>query len=300
MNKSTWIWILVLIAFIAGGLYYRHVAQDVDSRGATRLMRALEDNDTDKMRELLEQTPDVHARDKAGHTALFYAARYAQDPLVLHKLVAAGADTLATDKHGYTPLMTAAQYNHSPRVILALTRYGRFLEPQTANKNKALAVAARHNTAEIIKILLVSGADPVMPTGQNVGNLLAENTLLTEQEKTDLRQVMLLLEILEARDKFRKENYPKTSEKNKPKMKGTDFKPIPPTPVEKEMQPMQEVTPIFPNKEQQTSSQPAAEVTSPVEPLLGTPADKPLVNLSEPAAANPTESSPEPTEPKTN
>ncbi len=214
MKKSTWIWIGILVVFISGGLLYRHFAQEVDSRGATRLMRALEENDIDKMRKLLENSPDVHARDKSGQTALFYAAHYAQDPIVLHKLIAAGADTLATDKHGYTPLMVAAQYNPSPRIVLTLARYGRFLAPQTNNKNKALAIAAQHNNAAVIKTLLTTGADPVTESGTNAAELLAVNPHLSEQEKTDWRHIMLVLEILEAREKFQRENYPKHSGKS--------------------------------------------------------------------------------------
>ena len=213
MKKSTWIWIAVLILFISGGLLYRRAMQEVDSRGATRLMRALEEKDTNKMRKFLEDSPDVHARDKSGQTALFYAARYAEDPLVLHKLVAAGADTLATDKHGYTPLMTAAEYNPSPRIIMTLARYGRFLEPQTENKNQALAVAARYNNSAVIKTLLTAGANPVGTSGQRATDLLAENPQLSDQEKTDWRHIMLVLEILDAREKFQRENYPRTAEK---------------------------------------------------------------------------------------
>ena len=213
MKKSTWIWIAIIIVFIGGGLLYRHMAQDVDSRGATRLMRALEENDTEKTRQLLANGTDIHARDKSGQTALFYAAHYANDPLSLHRLVVAGADTFAKDKYGYTPLMTAAKYNSSPRMIIALTRYGRFLKEQNENKDKALAVAAQYNNATIIKTLLITGANPSQPDGSNAADLLINNEKLSEQEKTDLRYVMLVLEILEARDKFHKENYSKPMEK---------------------------------------------------------------------------------------
>ena len=205
----------IILLLIGGGLLYRHVAQDVDSRGATRLMRALEENDITKTRQLLENGSDINARDKSGQTALFYAARHTDDPLLLHKLVAAGADTLAKDKQGYTPLMTAAKYNSSPRIIIALARYGRFLEGQNENKNQALAVAARYNNSTIIKTLLITGANPKEADKQapNTADLLAGNEQLSELEKADLHHVMLVLEILEERAKFRRENYPQTVEK---------------------------------------------------------------------------------------
>ena len=86
MHKHTWIILLLAAAVIAGGLVYRRFAQDVDSRGATRLMRALEENDEKKTGELLSEET-VHVRDKYGQTPLFYAARHAQHPQVLHKLL---------------------------------------------------------------------------------------------------------------------------------------------------------------------------------------------------------------------
>lgn len=246
MKKSTWVWIGIIVVFILGGLLYRHFAQEVDSRGATRLMRALEENNVTKTRQLLEKGTDIHARDKSGQTALFYAARYTDDPLMLHKLVAAGADTFAKDKHGYTPLMAAAEQNTSPRVVMALARYGRFLKGQDENKDQALAVAAQYNNAVIIKTLLTAGANPsrAEKNGEKAINLLAQNPQLSEQEKTDFRHIMLVLEILEARDKFRQENYPAPTEK-RPE---STPKHMPPA----AKQPISEEEPVTPAKEEVT------------------------------------------------
>lgn len=203
MTKRTWIGILIAIVVMAGGLLYRHCAQEVDSRGATRLMRALEENDTEKTGQLLSEET-VHVRDKAGQTPLFYAARHAQHPQVLHKLILAGADPLATDKNGQTPLIAAAQYNPHPVIITVLARQlGQGAAPQQ-NKDRALVVAAQHNTFTIIKALLAVRARPAYrePNGKGAADYLPENPLLSDTEKTDLRQVMLLLEILEEREKF--------------------------------------------------------------------------------------------------
>lgn len=182
---------------------YRHFAQEVDSRGATRLMRAIEENDTNKAIKLLG-TGDINARDKSGQTALFYAARYATEPKVIYKLIVAGADPLATDKSGDTPLVTAAKYNPSTEVIMTLAKQSHRASQQQTNKDKALAKAAQHNTAEVIKTLLIVRASPkaLEPNGKGAAAFLEENEKLTEQEKTDFRQVMLVLEILEAREQF--------------------------------------------------------------------------------------------------
>ncbi len=203
MNKRTWVFIAVMIGMISGGLLYRHFAQEVDSRGATRLMRAIEENDTEKAVKLLN-TGDVNVRDKSGQTALFYAARHATEPKVIYKLIVAGADPLATDKSGDTPLVVAAKYNPSTEVVIALAKQSHRATQQQANKDKALVNAARHNTAQIIKTLLVVQASPkaLEPNGKGAAAFLDENEKLTEQEKADFRQVMLVLEILEAREQF--------------------------------------------------------------------------------------------------
>ena len=203
MNKSTWVFVAILSVAIAGGLAYRHFAQELDSRGATRLMRALEENDTEKTEDLLA-TADIHARDKSGQTALFYAARHAQQPQIIHKLILAGADPLTTDKHGQTPLMVAAASNPNPLIIKVLARQRANSTAQQHNKDKALWVAAHSNTLPVIKMLLIANANPAVQDeqGRQAANYLAENTKLSEAEKTDLRQVMMTLEILDARERF--------------------------------------------------------------------------------------------------
>lgn len=200
MNTRTWIFVMAMVGLIGGGLLYRHFAQDVDSRGATRLMRAIEENDTEKAEKLLDGQ-EVNVRDKSGQTALFYAARNVTDPKVIYKLIVAGADPLATDKSGNTPLTTAAKYNTSPAVVMALAKQS---AQQQENIDKALVQATKHNTADVIKALLAVQANPVgaQANKRNANVFLAENERLTEQEKQDYRQVMLVLEILDQREKY--------------------------------------------------------------------------------------------------
>lgn len=203
MSKSTWVFIAILSVIIAGGLAYRHFAQELDSRGATRLMRALEENDTEKTEDLL-QTADIHARDKSGQTALFYAARHAQQPQIIHKLILAGADPLTTDKHGQTPLIVAAAANPNPTIVKVLARQGGLSTVQQHNKDRALFAAAHSNTLPVIKMLLITHANPSVQdeNGHQAADYLTENPKLNDAEKTDLRQVMMFLEILESREHF--------------------------------------------------------------------------------------------------
>lgn len=205
MDKRTWVFIAIMIGFISGGLLYRHFAQDVDSRGATRLMRAIEENDTGKALKLLS-TEDINVRDKSGQTALFYAAKHVTEPKVIYKLIVAGADPMALDKAGNTPLVTAAKYNPSAEIVMALAKHSQRALQQQENKDKALIKAAKYNTAEVIKTLLIAQASPAAfeSNGKGAAEYLADNEKLTEQEKNDYRQVMLILEILEGREKFAK------------------------------------------------------------------------------------------------
>ncbi len=257
MNTRTWIFVMAMVGLVGGGLLYRHFAQDVDSRGATRLMRAIEENDTEKAEKLLD-AQEVNVRDKSGQTALFYAARNVTDPKVIYKLIVVGADPLATDKSGNTPLTTAAKYNTSPAVVMALAKQSAQSDQQQENIDKALVQAAKHNTAEVIKALLAAQANPVGAQGpkRNANVFLAENERLTEQEKQDYRQVMLVLEILEQRAKYAKPiegGLPKPVEK---KMENKVAK----TPAKKETasqtKPTQETKPAAPTVPETASTKP--------------------------------------------
>ena len=277
MKKSVFIWIIALGILIGGGLYYRRVAQEVDSRGATRLMRALEENDTEKTIRLLESGTDIHVQDKTGKTALFYAARQTQDPILLYKLIAAGANPLAKDKKGNTPLMIAAQYNTSAKVVMALAKQGGLSAEQTANKNRALQIAARNNQAAIIKALLIAHASPTFEE-QNAAELLAANEQLSEQEKADFRQVMLLLEILEAREQVKQYLLQSTpAEKQKPAKTVPTLKQMAPqkvAPSNKAVDPtassrkaVEPTVPVRKAAEPATPSRKTAEPTVPETPL---------------------------------
>ena len=264
MNKSTWVFIAVLSVVIAGGLAYRHFAQDLDSRGATRLMRALEENDVEEMEDLL-QKENINVRDKSGQTALFYATRHAQQPQIIHKLILAGSDPLTTDKHGQTPLIAAAAANPNPAVVKVLARQGGLSEAQQQNKDRALFAAAHSNGAPVIKMLLIVHANPAVQdgNGRSAADYLADNKQLSEVEKADLRQVMMLLEILQAREAFAASFADKQSAQTQPapavKPKAvkkpvekkleepTPQKPIETTekkPIEKEMAPVEQTKPV--------------------------------------------------------
>lgn len=74
---------------------------------------------------LLHNDINVNHRDIEGKTPLMYAARYSSDPVVLLKLIEAGANINAIDKYkGMTPLMIAARYSKNEQIIFELLEAG--------------------------------------------------------------------------------------------------------------------------------------------------------------------------------
>jgi len=202
MKKSTWFIIGFFVLIIAGGLTYRHFARDVDSRGTTKLMRAIRENDSiKKTAKLIAQSENINVQDKKGQTALFYAVLHAQDTDVLQRLLSAGAEVSITDKNGDTPLLVAARLNPYGEVIESLVHYGADVNAPDKNGNVPLVLAAQHNVGQVIEQLLRSNAklDVKNRDGKTLAELLAENEKLSEEEKATYRQLFLILSILEAR-----------------------------------------------------------------------------------------------------
>lgn len=199
MKMSTVLVVLLVVGVLTGGLYLRYHNKDTDARGATRLMRSIENHaELEDTVKLIEKSEDINVRDKSGKTALFYAAHSAQDPQVVRDLLEAGANLHIADETGQTALMVAAQYNPSVSVLEEFIKNGAHVNAADNAGNTALFLAAQNNNAAVIKSLLRAKADPDIPgpEGKTVAAALAENTQLSEQEKTDYRQAMLVLSIL--------------------------------------------------------------------------------------------------------
>ncbi len=199
MKMSTVLTALLVAALLAGGLYLRYHNKDTDSRGATRLMRSIENHaEMQDTLKLIEKSKDINVRDKSGQTALFYAARSAQDPQVVRDLLEAGANLHIADDNGQTALMVAARYNPSPAVLEEFTKNGAHVNAADNEGNTALLLAAQYNTPAVIRALLRAKADPDLagPEGKTAADALAENSQLSDQDKTDYRQAMLVLSIL--------------------------------------------------------------------------------------------------------
>lgn len=202
MEKKNIFWLVLIVLIVGGGLTYRYFVRETDSRGATRLMRAIEQNDSFKSTaKLIQKVPDVNVRDKKGQSALFYAIKHSHDEELVRNLLMAGADITTPDKNGDTPLMLAARENPSGEIIEMLVRYGGDVHQTDKDGHTPLALAARYNAGTAIEALLRTEADldVIDKNGKRLEDLLVENMKLSDMEKNNYRQVMFIVSLLETR-----------------------------------------------------------------------------------------------------
>lgn len=196
--------LLIIVIIFAGGMLMRFGADRRDERGATRLMRSIEKGtDALETEKLIARSNDLNVEDNSGRTALFYAVLHSRNPELLAKLVKEGADVNAADKAGQTPLFVAAGQNGSPQVAEFLITSGAQINLSDKNGVTPLMLAAQKNNKEVLAVLLRGGGDSQAKDaqGKTVAEYLQENPQLTDQEKTDYRQAMLVLYLLKPLNK---------------------------------------------------------------------------------------------------
>lgn len=150
--------------------------------GSTNLLEAASEGDLERVRALLAQGADMAALDQDSYTALHLAAEGGHTEII-ECLLAHGVNTEAQAEYGIAALHSAILFGHSNTVEALLAggaqtearitrdfyhdsdypypkqyrrgrdRYGYFTAGQTA-----LHLAARNGEGEILKILLVAGA----------------------------------------------------------------------------------------------------------------------------------------------
>ena len=122
-----------------------------------RLVDAMADRDTARVRALLDAGLDPDTARADGATALLWAAHW-DDAEAVEALLAAGADANAADDHGVTPLARACE-NASVALVGRLLAAG--ANPSLAQTNglTPLMTAARTGSLEVVEALLAHGAD---------------------------------------------------------------------------------------------------------------------------------------------
>ena len=135
----------------------------------TPLMMAVLNYDVSSVRLLLQNGADIGAVDKelesgGGRTALHYAARFGNEPIVA-ELVASHASVDAIDNYGATPLYYACNFGHIGTVRFILEHGAnpngvRRDESKSALRECPLVAAAKREHITVVDILLDAGADP--------------------------------------------------------------------------------------------------------------------------------------------
>lgn len=122
-----------------------------------RLVTAVQQQDTARIRQLLDDGVDVAVARADGVTALLWAAHW-DDQATADLLLTAGADPNASEDQGVTPLSRAAE-NTSVSMVAALLTAGADANQAQDNGLTPLITAAGTGSVEVVSALLSAGAE---------------------------------------------------------------------------------------------------------------------------------------------
>ncbi len=127
----------------------------------TPLYYAVDANNTEFAKFLIEHGAEVNARDYFGFTPL-HEAVVRGSYNVAKLLIEEGANVNAKDKYGYTPLHLAAIYNR-PKLAELLIKHGADVNAKDNYGNTPLHYCGTTpGTVRVAKVLLENGADPTV------------------------------------------------------------------------------------------------------------------------------------------
>ena len=124
---------------------------------AKLLRDAVEHEDVDQARSLLDEGTDPDARDASNSTPLHFAAKVGNLDVV-ELLLEYGADPNAREEAGSISLHHAAQNGHD-RLVQLLLDYRADTEAKDESGSTPLHIAAKGKNVLTVKLLLDSGAD---------------------------------------------------------------------------------------------------------------------------------------------
>ncbi len=129
------------------------------------LSNAINANDAERVKFLVEKGADVNQPDPQGWTPLQNAARQRKDGII-KTLVELGADPNRPAEDGMTPLVAAAMRDHVPSVK-ALLEAGANAEQPGPEGFRPLALAIAESKYEVAKALIEGGADVSVASGED-------------------------------------------------------------------------------------------------------------------------------------
>jgi ankyrin repeat protein len=134
----------------------------------TPLTSAASQNQIEEVQALLARGDDPDGKDSHGWSALMWAARKGNTPVV-RALLKGGANPDLRDsyRNGWTPLMHAI-HKHQNKTALALLDGGADPNVKAPDGGTALIMAAGDGNFEMVRGLLARGADPAAETSAGV------------------------------------------------------------------------------------------------------------------------------------
>lgn len=126
------------------------IAEDVEE-----LFSAVINNETKKVKTLLNKGVNINSTNIYGETALMFAVR---DKKMLKFLLKSGANASIASRFGTTALMHAAVHGDI-EIVKMLLSAGAYVNATDIHGRSALLFAAADGRDEIVNILLLSGAD---------------------------------------------------------------------------------------------------------------------------------------------
>jgi len=161
----------------------------VDGSGDPALLLAVRQSAWTVLEELL-RAPDVRVevRNRADESPLMLAALSGRAALC-RQLIQMNADV---NKTGWTPLHYAATNGHLEVMQLLLDEHA-YIDAESPNLTTPLMMAAHYGTAQAVKLLLDSGADPTLK------NIQGLNAIDFAQRANRVDSVQLLQQAIRSR-----------------------------------------------------------------------------------------------------
>jgi hypothetical protein len=166
---------------------------DPDPDGYTDLMRAIEEDDVDEVRQLLDSEADINAQDEHGVTALMLAVQ--KDDLdQVWLLLDNGADVNMRKESGFTALMFSLSCEEVYIARLLLDK-GANINTQVNDGRTPLSCAVQNVTFNYVQLLLAKGADPNI-TNKGLTPFEEATRLLETEPEEDHEKIEDILKIL--------------------------------------------------------------------------------------------------------
>ncbi|WYD81907.1 MAG: ankyrin repeat domain-containing protein [Candidatus Electrothrix gigas] len=147
-TKTIYLFAITVIFLLSTSPFTAYAAGNINSE----LLEMVKSGNIEAVKSLLEKGADVNAIDKAGWTALMFAARYGQGDIA-EELIRKNARINVKDKDGWTPLMLAAMYGHRNVIHVLLTK-GADIHARNKDGWTALKLAKQaKDSADIVQAL---------------------------------------------------------------------------------------------------------------------------------------------------